>query len=77
MTNLIAAGISTEASMAQILMQMYTTRLAAGVPDPQHLPMNVSDLAQRLSSSRETTNRLPQEADGPGTAERTRPGRHD
>ena len=55
---LIAAGISTEASMAQILMQMYTTRLAAGVPDPQHLPMNVSDLAQRLSSSRETTSRL-------------------
>ncbi|GGQ99742.1 Crp/Fnr family transcriptional regulator [Deinococcus ruber] len=55
---LIAAGISTEASMAQVLVQMYNVRLAAGTTDPQHLPINVSDLSQRLSSSRETTSRL-------------------
>ena len=55
---LIAAGISTEASMAQVLVQMYRERLGAGVPTPQLLQINVSDLAQRLSSSRETTSRL-------------------
>ena len=55
---LIAAGISTEASMAQVLVQMYRGRLEAGVVHPELLHINVSDLAQRLSSSRETTSRL-------------------
>jgi len=55
---LIAAGISTEASMAQVLTQMYDRRVQAGLPDPEVLPLTVTDLAQRLSSSRETAHRL-------------------
>lgn len=55
---LIAAGISTEASMAQVLGHMYQHRLDAGVPQPGVLPISVTDLAQRLSSSRETSHRL-------------------
>ncbi|GGJ71543.1 Crp/Fnr family transcriptional regulator [Deinococcus aquiradiocola] len=55
---LIAAGISTEASMAQVLTQMYDRRVQAALPDPEVLPLTVTDLAQRLSSSRETAHRL-------------------
>lgn len=55
---LIAAGISTEASMAQVLGQMYSNRLSAGVQQPEVLPLTVTDLSQRLSSSRETAHRL-------------------
>jgi CRP/FNR family transcriptional regulator, cyclic AMP receptor protein len=55
---LIAAGISTEASMAQVLGQMYSNRVSAGVYQPEVLPLTVTDLSQRLSSSRETAHRL-------------------
>ncbi|WP_425147071.1 Crp/Fnr family transcriptional regulator [Deinococcus sp.] len=55
---LIAAGISTEASLVQVLLQMYGARLRAEVADPHLLPLSLSDLAQRLSSSRETVSRL-------------------
>ncbi len=55
---LIAAGISTEASMAQTLSQMYDHRLSAGMEQPEMLPMSVTDLSLRLSSSRETAPRL-------------------
>jgi CRP/FNR family transcriptional regulator, cyclic AMP receptor protein len=63
---LIAAGISTEASMAQVLSQMYGQRLAASTPQPEMLPLSVSDLAQRLSSSRETAHRLLKRLQGRG-----------
>ena len=61
---LIAAGISTEASMVQVLLQMQTRRREAGMPQPEVLDLNTNDLAQRLSISRETTHRLLRRLEG-------------
>ena len=55
---LIAAGISTEASMAQSLSGLYQRRVVAGALEPEVLPISVTDLSQRLSSSRETAHRI-------------------
>ncbi|WP_407538616.1 Crp/Fnr family transcriptional regulator [Deinococcus radiomollis] len=55
---LIAAGISTEASMAQSLSRLYAHRVQAGAMRPELLPISVTDLSHRLSSSRETAHRL-------------------
>ncbi|WP_407570352.1 Crp/Fnr family transcriptional regulator [Deinococcus altitudinis] len=55
---LIAAGISTEASMAQSLSKLYLHRLEAQAAQPEMLPISVTDLSHRLSSSRETAHRL-------------------
>ena len=55
---LIAAGISTEASMAQSLSKLYIHRLDARATQPEMLPISVTDLSHRLSSSRETAHRL-------------------
>ncbi|MFC4455564.1 Crp/Fnr family transcriptional regulator [Deinococcus sonorensis] len=55
---LIALGVSTEANIAQAFLQLYRQRLTAGTPQPERLPMTMHDLTQRVSSSRETANRL-------------------
>ena len=60
---LIAAGISTEASMTQVLLQMQTRRQAE-IPEPEVLDLNTADLALRLSSSRETVHRLLRRLEG-------------
>ena len=70
---LIAAGISTEASMTQVLLQMQTRRREAGIPQPEVLDLNPADLALRLSSSRETVHRLLRRLEGRRLVE-VRPG---
>ena len=52
--------------MAQALSQMYQRRVDANVPQPEMLPISVTDLAQRLSSSRETAHRLLKRLQGRG-----------
>ena len=70
---LIAAGISTEASMTQVLLQMQICRRKAGIPQPEVLDLNTTDLALRLSSSRETVHRLLRRLEGRRLVE-VRPG---
>ena len=70
---LIAVGISTEASMTQVLLQMQICRRKAGLPQPEVLDLNTTDLALRLSSSRETVHRLLRRLEGRRLVE-VRPG---
>ncbi len=70
---LLAAGISTEASMTWVLLQMQTCRHEAGIPQPEVLDLNTTDLALRLSSSRETVHRLLRRLEGRRLIE-VRPG---
>lgn len=55
---LIALGISTEATMAHVFVNLYRQRGAAGEPNPDLLPLNQTDLMLRLSASRETVARV-------------------
>lgn len=55
---LIAAGISTEASMIHAFLQLHDQRALAGEEAPADLPLGPSDLMRRLSSSRETVHRV-------------------
>ena len=70
---LLAAGISTEANMVQVLLQMQICRRKAGIPQPEVLDLNTTDLALRLSSSRETIHRLLRRLEGRRLVE-VRPG---
>lgn len=55
---LIALGISTEAAMAYVFVNLYRQRQAAGESAPASLPLSQQDLIQRLSASRETVARV-------------------
>ena len=55
---LIAHGISTEASMAHVFVNLYRQRLRAGEARPDELPLSQADLMLRLSASRETVSRV-------------------
>gem|GEM_PF-3480356 len=55
---LIAVGISTEASMAHVFVNLHKQRLVAGELEPARLPLTQFDLMLRLSSSRETVSRV-------------------
>ncbi|WP_045233835.1 Crp/Fnr family transcriptional regulator [Deinococcus pimensis] len=55
---LIALGISTEATMAHVFVNLYHQRGAAGEAQPDLLPLNQTDLMLRLSASRETVARV-------------------
>ena len=70
---LIAAGISTEANMIQVFLQMQIRRREAGISQPEVLDLNSNDLALRLSSSRETVHRLLRRLEGRRLVE-VRPG---
>ncbi|WP_041230953.1 Crp/Fnr family transcriptional regulator [Deinococcus peraridilitoris] len=55
---LIALGISTEASMAHLFVNLYRQRAAAGEANARELPLLQNDLMLRLSASRETVSRV-------------------
>ena len=55
---LIALGISTEAAMAYVFVNLQRQREAAGESAPADLPFSQQDLMQRLSASRETVVRV-------------------
>ncbi len=52
--------------MAQSLSRLYAHRLQAGTRQPELLPISVTDLSHRLSSSRETAHRLLKRLQGRG-----------
>ncbi|SMB91894.1 Crp/Fnr family transcriptional regulator [Deinococcus hopiensis] len=55
---LIAFGLNTEAALAHVFAGLYAQRVAAGVPDPEVLPLTTHDIMGRASSSRETVARV-------------------
>lgn len=55
---LIAHGISTEASMAHVFVNLYHQRAGAHEEKPEELPLSQADLMLRLSASRETVSRV-------------------
>lgn len=55
---LIAFGQNTEAALTHVFSNLYRQRLAAGVPQPEVLPLGTSDIMLRTSSSRETVSRV-------------------
>lgn len=55
---LIALGQNTEAALAHVLGSLYTQRAAAGVPQPELLPLGTQDVMSRISASRETVARV-------------------
>ncbi|WP_034383776.1 Crp/Fnr family transcriptional regulator [Deinococcus sp. YIM 77859] len=55
---LIAFGQNTEAALGHVFSNLYRQRLAAGVPQPEVLPLSPSDIMLRTSSSRETVTRV-------------------
>ena len=55
---LIAFGQNTEAALTHVFANLYRQRLAAGVPQPEVLPLGTQDIMARTSSSRETVSRV-------------------
>ncbi|MFB9995230.1 Crp/Fnr family transcriptional regulator [Deinococcus oregonensis] len=61
---LIAFGLNTEAALAHVFTTQYRQRLAAGVPNPEVLPLGTQDIMQRISASRETVARVMKKLEG-------------
>ncbi|EYB68249.1 Crp/FNR family transcriptional regulator [Deinococcus phoenicis] len=55
---LIAFGLNTEAALSHVFANLYRQRAAAGVPQPEVLPLGTADIMARTSSSRETVSRV-------------------
>lgn len=55
---LIVLGQTTEAALAHVFAKFYQQRLAAGVPEPELLPLSTSEVMARISASRETVTRV-------------------
>lgn len=55
---LIAFGQNTEAALSHVFSHLYHQRVQAGVPSPAELPLSITDIMQRISSSRETVSRV-------------------
>lgn len=55
---LIALGHTTEAAIIYVLLGIYEQRLHAKCPQPAMLPLNTTDLMNRVSASRETVTRV-------------------
>ena len=60
---LIAFGLNTEAALSHVFLSLYQQRLAAGVPNPEVLPLSTQDIMARISSSRETVSRVMRKLD--------------
>lgn len=68
---LIAFGLNTEAALAHVFTTQYRQRVAAGVPDPELLPLGTQDIMQRISASRETVARVIKKLEAQGWVETT------
>ena len=55
---LIAFGLNTEAALGHVFTGLYRQRVAAGLPDPEVLPLSTQDIMLRISASRETVARV-------------------
>lgn len=68
---LIAFGQNTEAALAHVFSNLHRQRAAAGVPQPEVLPLTTHDIMLRTSSSRETVARVLRRLEAQGTVRAT------
>lgn len=55
---LIVLGQTTEAALSHVFSRLYAQRVAAGVPEPEKLPLSTADVMSRVGASRETVTRV-------------------